>query len=67
MLMATSPKQIKVMLVQFIDPLNNQPSVLFVFYYFLNNKENRLDMISVKSDPIWGFLLNKLQKPGADP
>ena len=25
--------------VQFINPVNNQPSVLFVFYYFLNNKE----------------------------
>ena len=24
--------------IQFIDPVDNQPSVLFVFYYFLNNK-----------------------------
>ena len=25
-------------LVQFIDPVDNQLNVLFVFYYFLNNK-----------------------------
>ena len=36
-LRAAGPKQVKVMLVQLIDPVNNQPSVLFVFYYILNN------------------------------
>ena len=32
-LRATGPKQVKVMYVQFIDPVDNQPSLLFVFYY----------------------------------
>ena len=36
-LRAAGPKQVKVILIQFIDP-NDQPKVLFVFYYFLNNK-----------------------------
>ena len=38
-LRAAGPKQVKVMLVQFIDPVDNHLSVLFVFYYLLNNKE----------------------------
>ena len=38
MLRATGLKWFKVMWVQFINSVNNQLSVLFVFYFFLNNK-----------------------------
>ena len=44
MLRAAGPKQVKVILVQFINPEDDEAIALSVFYYFPNNKKNEFDI-----------------------